>query len=87
MLSLEDLNITLFPHQDEGIAKQMSWDEFRILRAIEVLERKGVARKTTAYKDGTRWYFPGLNLKLAEEKKGQQSVPVKPTPARSTSTR
>ena len=66
----------------DEVAKQTSWDEFRILRAIEVLEGKGVARKTTTYKDGTRWYFPGLNLKLAEQKKvekPQKMALAKPT--------
>jgi tetratricopeptide (TPR) repeat protein len=69
----------------DEVAKQTSWDEFRIKRAIEVLEGKGVARKTTTYKDGTRWYFPGLNLKLAEQKKAEKVAPAKPT--RSTASR
>ncbi|MBN2152210.1 MAG: hypothetical protein JW839_12235 [Candidatus Lokiarchaeota archaeon] len=69
----------------DEVAKRTSWDEFRILRAIEVLEGKGVARKTTSYKDGTRWYFPGLNLKLADEKKAEKRAPARPT--RSTSGR
>ncbi len=69
----------------DEVAKQTSWDEFRIKRAIEVLEGKGIARKTTTYKDGTRWYFPGLNLKYAVEKKVQKAAP--PNPTRSTSSR
>nr|MDO8088013.1 tetratricopeptide repeat protein [Candidatus Sigynarchaeum springense] len=69
----------------DEVAKRTAWDEFRIVRAIEVLEEKGVARKTTTYKDGTRWHFPGLNLKLADEKKGEKAAPAKPT--RSTSSR
>jgi hypothetical protein len=63
----------------DEVAKQTSWDEFRIKRALDVLEGKGVAKKTTTYKDGTRWYFPGLNLKLADEKKVQKPAQVKPT--------
>jgi len=53
----------------DEVAKATSWDEFRIKRALVVLENKGIARKVTSYKDGTRWYFPGLNLKYMNEKK------------------
>lgn len=51
----------------DEIAMTTSWDEFRINRALDVLEQKGVARKITTYKDGIRWCFPGLNLKCIDE--------------------
>ncbi|HME50587.1 MAG TPA: tetratricopeptide repeat protein [Candidatus Lokiarchaeia archaeon] len=48
----------------EEIMSETGWEDFRVARVLDVLEQKGIARKSTTYLTGTRWYFPGLKLNL-----------------------
>ena len=69
-------NLTADPQQVLGIAvikgvltieeimSETGWDDFRVTRVLDILEQKGIARKSRTYLKGTRWYFPGLKLTL-----------------------
>jgi hypothetical protein len=53
----------------EEIMLKANWPTERAERALENLEKLGVARTDVSYAKGTRWYFPGLTRSDANKKR------------------
>lgn len=58
-------SITEYLTFEEIIAKT-SWDEYRIERAMNVLVEKHIAKTIESFREGRKWFFPGLDFKLNE---------------------
>ncbi len=45
----------------KDIVSKTSWDEYRITRTLDLLENKGIVKKTESFREGKKWFFTSLN--------------------------
>ena len=45
----------------EELMAETSWSEYRIMKSMDFLERRHIARKVESYREGKKWFFPTLD--------------------------